>query len=189
LHGRFCVGNGTIANDQAIYVFMYSITQDPSGNDVAVGYDRIPAMKDQTLPQSLPAANAPFSETIPGIQLLAMIPVTYPGNCLDWSALIQNPPPKFGLLVRNNCGAPLSGASVTWAASTSYVRGTIVTPATPNGHLYICVTAGTSNSTAPTWTTTGGMVADGGAIYWLDMGATSTVANWIYWQGEYDQLV
>lgn len=53
-----------------------------------------------------------------------------------------------------------------WAASTAYSSGDTILPATPNGHVYKCTTAGTSGSSAPSWgTTAGGTTSDGGAVW------------------------
>lgn len=54
-----------------------------------------------------------------------------------------------------------------WTANTAYTAGAIVKPTTMNGHLYFCITAGTSHSsTEPTWPTTqGGEVTDGTAAW------------------------
>lgn len=50
--------------------------------------------------------------------------------------------------------------------STSVSVGDFTIPATPNGHLYRCTTAGTTGSGEPTWpTTSGGTVTDGTAVW------------------------
>lgn len=55
----------------------------------------------------------------------------------------------------------------TWAASTSYTLGQIIRPATGNGFLYLCVAAGTSGASAPTFgTTIGGLTTDN-TVTWL----------------------
>jgi hypothetical protein len=62
------------------------------------------------------------------------------------------------------------GASAPdWEASTSYVLDDTTIPTTPNGHYYKCTTAGTSDTSEPTWTTDGSTVSDGSAV-WTDMG-------------------
>ena len=45
----------------------------------------------------------------------------------------------------------------TWAASTAYVVGDVIKPTTDNGYYYTCSTAGTSDSSEPTF----GEVIDG----------------------------
>ncbi len=65
----------------------------------------------------------------------------------------------FGLIV---------AGSGSWAASTAYTVGEYVLPATPNGHLYKCTTAGTSNSTAPAWPTTSGATIADGTVVWTE---------------------
>jgi hypothetical protein len=58
----------------------------------------------------------------------------------------------------------LTGPS-NWLPSTAYVVGNIVGPATgKDGRPYICVQAGTSSGTEPTWTGIDGIV-DGGVIW------------------------
>jgi len=72
--------------------------------------------------------------------------------------------------------------------STAVTSGQTTIPATPNGHMYRCTTAGTTSSGEPTWpTTSGGTVTDGGAV-WTEMtpdfqannsNVTSVEANYI----------
>lgn len=53
--------------------------------------------------------------------------------------------------------------------STAVSTGATIVPATPNGRLYRCTTAGTTGAGEPTWpTTAGGTVTDGGAV-WTEM--------------------
>lgn len=53
--------------------------------------------------------------------------------------------------------------------STAVSVGATIVPATPNGRLYRCSTAGTTGSGEPTWPTTdGGTVTDGTAV-WTEM--------------------
>lgn len=67
-----------------------------------------------------------------------------------------------------------SSAVPTWQVSHAYSLGSLVQPATANGHFYQCKVAGTSGAAAPTWTTTGADVADGaGALIWTDKGTFS----------------
>lgn len=65
--------------------------------------------------------------------------------------------------------------AVTHAITTAYAVGAVVKPATPNGHLYFCITAGTSGGSAPTWPTTqGGEVTDG-TVVWKEFAADATL--------------
>jgi hypothetical protein len=187
LHGQFCIGSGTIANDKAIYVFLYPIVPNAGGTDTAIGYNRIPQMTDQTLPRTSPNPTAKFPETMPGVRLVAVVPVTAAGTLLQWACLVKDVPRKFGLFVRNNCGAPLSTSSSisAWAASTAYTIGTLVIPTTSTGHYYLCILTGSSESAEPTWPTTGKTVIDGGAT-WLDIGTDAP--NTLSFHGENDQL-
>jgi len=53
-----------------------------------------------------------------------------------------------------------------WTASTAYNLGDIIEPTTANGYRYECVTAGTSGTTEPTWTTNiGDQIVDGGVTW------------------------
>lgn len=57
------------------------------------------------------------------------------------------------------------------ANTTPYVVGDVVRPATPNGHLYKCIVAGTSAGAPPTFPTVNGQtVADGGTLVWAEAG-------------------
>lgn len=54
----------------------------------------------------------------------------------------------------------------TWVASTAYTVGQFVKPTTENRHSYKCTTAGTTNSTEPTWgTTLAGTTTDNTVIW------------------------
>jgi len=53
-----------------------------------------------------------------------------------------------------------------WAATTAYTVGDSVLPLTPNGYMYRCTVAGTSDGSEPTWPTTiGGTVVDDGVTW------------------------
>jgi hypothetical protein len=58
-------------------------------------------------------------------------------------------------------------AAPAWSGSTAYSLGDIVMPASPNGHSYRVVSAGTSGGSEPSWPTGGGSVSDGGVV-WQD---------------------
>ena len=73
----------------------------------------------------------------------------------------------LGLLVCNfNSGAASPGY---WATGIAVTTGTYVSPTTPNGHIYVCTTAGTTGSTEPTWPTgVGSTVTDGSTLVWTE---------------------
>ncbi|MHC1730198.1 MAG: pilus assembly protein [Syntrophobacteraceae bacterium] len=53
-----------------------------------------------------------------------------------------------------------------WTASTAYALGTSVRPPTANGYAYICTQAGTSGSSAPSWSTTVGATVNDSSVKW-----------------------
>lgn len=56
----------------------------------------------------------------------------------------------------------------SWAASTAYALNYSIIPLVANGYRYICTTAGTSGSSAPTWgTVLNGTTTDGTAVWTL----------------------
>jgi len=60
--------------------------------------------------------------------------------------------------------------ATAWAASTAYSVGDIVKPTTENGYLYRCTSAGTSDSSEPTWPDPGDSDDFGDTV--VDNGAT-----------------
>ncbi|GIW60587.1 MAG: hypothetical protein KatS3mg087_1653 [Patescibacteria group bacterium] len=60
----------------------------------------------------------------------------------------------------------------SWSASTAYSIGDRVIPTTPNGYYYKVITAGTSGTTEPSWTTTIGDTVADGSVTWRCMGTT-----------------
>jgi len=65
----------------------------------------------------------------------------------------------------------------TWAASTAYTVGQIVRPTTGNGFLYMCVVAGTSAASEPTWPTTRLSQVTDNTVVWCNVGAGITVID------------
>lgn len=67
--------------------------------------------------------------------------------------------------------------------STAVSLNDTILPATPNGRIYRCTTAGTTGASEPTWpTTNGGTVSDGSAVWTeqtdqLDAGVFTEAAN------------
>ncbi|GII87080.1 hypothetical protein Ssi03_50700 [Sphaerisporangium siamense] len=65
----------------------------------------------------------------------------------------------------------VSAASLTARAnSTAYAVGDLVRPASSNGHVYRCIAAGTSASSAPTWPTTPLTTVTDGTVTWIECG-------------------
>jgi hypothetical protein len=56
------------------------------------------------------------------------------------------------------------------AASTAYVVGDVVRPATGNGWLYQCVAAGTTGAGLPTYPTVVGQTVVDGTVTWVNVG-------------------
>lgn len=79
---------------------------------------------------------------------------------------------------------PANNWFYTWQAATAYAVGQLVRPATANGQLFECVTAGTSGSSAPAWPAFGLTVTDGSTV-WVNVGAGAVTwnAQGIQWPG------
>ena len=63
-----------------------------------------------------------------------------------------------------------SSWATQWAATTAEAVGALVRPATANGYLYVCTTAGTTGSTAPTWPTAVNATVTDGTVTWACVG-------------------
>jgi len=75
---------------------------------------------------------------------------------------------------------PASDWSIAWAASTTYAVGTVIAV---GSLLYRVIVAGTSGSTAPTWSTVEGETTVDGGVTWTTLGDavlvfTSGPASW-----------
>lgn len=70
-------------------------------------------------------------------------------------------------------GTPTNTTPAPWVADRTYSTGTVVTPTTPNGHVYRCINAGTSHATVePAWTKgNGDIVLDLDPLRWQEGGA------------------
>ena len=78
-----------------------------------------------------------------------------------------------------SCSVTIPNSDLTpppgWMSSTAYAVGQTISPPSANGHIYQCVAAGTSGTTAPgTWPTDGSTFTDGG-VTWQDMGTQTTI--------------
>lgn len=69
----------------------------------------------------------------------------------------------------------LSSAGTSWAASTAYSAGDIVRASVDNGHLFMCVVAGTSGGSEPTWDTNNRQETADNTVVWVEIG-TAIVA-------------
>lgn len=79
-------------------------------------------------------------------------------------------------------GATLGSATITntvansWATtaatSTAYVVNDIVKPSGGNTHLYMCIVAGTSGGSAPTWPTVARQTVADGTVTWAEIGSS-----------------
>jgi hypothetical protein len=54
-----------------------------------------------------------------------------------------------------------------WQASTDYNKGDLRRPASDNGYIYICITAGTTGGNEPTWNTDLLSTTTDGTVEWL----------------------
>jgi hypothetical protein len=93
-------------------------------------------------------------------------------------AAIGQAPSSGGLV--NTTSLPIISTFVpglpTWVTAVAYATNSIVTPTSPNGHLYKAIQGGVSGGSQPTFpTTTGAQVADG-SIIWQEAGLTNTAA-------------
>ena len=88
---------------------------------------------------------------------------TLTDSTVTWTAISGVPAPltAYVALIRATAGVSPRSTAVTVGQTT--------VPATPNGRMYRCTTAGTTGSGEPTWgTTDGGTTSDGTAV-WTDM--------------------
>lgn len=70
---------------------------------------------------------------------------------------------------------PANSWGTQWAVGTAYAVGDVVRPTSGNGHLYMCIVAGTSHaSTQPTWPTVAGQVVTDNTVTWAEVGRAIT---------------
>jgi len=133
--------------------------------------------------------------TLPGVSFPALGNVTggsSPGTAIapaargkliqfagEQIALLANttPPQQYlkgtGVSVLNNTFVV---AYPTWTATTAYLVGDQIQPATPNGYSYTCTQQGVSGSTAPTFPLGLNSTVQDGTVIWQNSGVTSVIA-------------
>ena len=142
-----------------------------------------------------PGAAAPGTNTTADVLKMALLGSGYVPNLtgnVHWSDISANEITGTGYTAG---GATLTSTSLTltaaaswsltWAASTLYPYGTIISPDTSNGYLsrQVAAGSGTSGTTQPTFPTVeGAVVTDGGAV-WACVGDaalvfTSATVSW-----------
>lgn len=67
-------------------------------------------------------------------------------------------------------GTPFGALAGGWEKDTTYTSGMIVQPTDPNGHTYVVVKSGTSDSTEPTWPTGANEQVTDGDVIWQEDG-------------------
>jgi hypothetical protein len=102
--------------------------------------------------------------------------VTITGNCIDFKNTFQE---------LDVADIGFFGSANTWAATTAYALGAQVKPTVSNGLYYVCIVAGTSGSTQPTWPTTLNATIVDGTCTW----ACQTTPSAIQIAGQYDSVV
>ncbi|HEX8412201.1 MAG TPA: prepilin-type N-terminal cleavage/methylation domain-containing protein [Thermoanaerobaculia bacterium] len=69
-------------------------------------------------------------------------------------------------------GTPSTGIPAPWVAGRTYSAGALVTPTTPNGHVYRAIVPGTSANPEPGWTKgSGDVINDNAPLQWQESGA------------------
>lgn len=63
-----------------------------------------------------------------------------------------------------------SGSATAWAASTAYALGDIVRASPDNGHIFLCVVAGTSGGSQPTWDVNNRQETADNTVTWVEAG-------------------
>ncbi len=84
--------------------------------------------------------------------------------------------------------------STVWVTGVAKSVGDMIVPTVANGHVYYCVTAGTTGGSEPAWPKNGVTIVDG-SVTWIDAGANidMTQSVWIedasIWQATHDYSV
>lgn len=77
-----------------------------------------------------------------------------------------------------------------WTASTAYLVGDRVRPnLTSNGYLYQCISAGTSGSSAPSFSTTIGATFGDGSVTWQNVGVDDPTLRYVVPPTAYGQIL
>lgn len=94
----------------------------------------------------------------------------------------------FGHAVQSTLNLYVTPAA--WTASTAYLAGDRIRPnVTSNGFLYQCTVAGTSGSSAPTFSTTIGATFSDGSVTWQNVGADDPDVRHIIPPSAYGQVL
>jgi hypothetical protein len=75
------------------------------------------------------------------------------------------------LTSRTSTGVTANSWTIIRTSNTYYEAGSVVRPATPNGHLYVAQNSGTSNNNQPSWPTTHGQSVSDGSVVWDNAGS------------------
>jgi hypothetical protein len=104
--------------------------------------------------------------------LLSSVP-SLSGSAVHWSDVSANEITGTGytaggqaLTSKTHTITEASAWGTTWAATTAHAVGDVVVPTSSNGFMYVCVTAGTTGSSAPTWPTVVGQTVTDGSVTW-----------------------
>jgi hypothetical protein len=150
--------NGTDSNGNAIYQFRFRpLTPHPS---TAVNTFAATAITP------FPPASA-HSNTLPNVTWIAEPEQLQAGNLpqQEWLARYDRQRMArdiYTLLYLTGGGREANA----WRPSAPYVVGALAVPSPPNGHMYICTNAGTTNTTQPTWPTSSGSTVTDGSVTW-----------------------
>lgn len=104
----------------------------------------------------------------------------------DWKCIQSHMPDiivgdngnDYYCILEHTAAATNAVVTLPWAANTEYVVGALRLPTSPDGHVYRCTTAGTSNSAEPSWDTTHGNTTADGTVVWTNDGTLNYATYW-----------